>query len=49
MSLLVYVDYIVLASNIVVASTTFKAYLRNYLSIKDLGPLKYFLGIEVAR
>ena len=49
MSLLVYVDDIVLASNNIAASTAFKAYLHHCFSIKDLGPLKYFLGIEVAR
>ena len=48
MALLVYVDDIVLASNDSEASTDFKAYLHSYFSIKDLGPLKYFLGIEVA-
>ena len=49
MSLHVCVDDIVLASNDVAASTTFKTYLHHCFSIKDLGPFKYFLGIEIAR
>ena len=49
MGLLVYVDDIVLASNNAAASQKFKAYLHDCFSIKDLGPLKYFLGIEMAR
>ena len=31
------------------ALQTFKAYLSDYFHMKDLDPLKYFLGIEVAR
>ena len=49
MALLVYVDNIVLASNNSQASNAFKTYLHACFSIKDLGPLKYFLGIEIAR
>jgi len=49
MALLVYVDDIVLASNNVEACKDFKTYLHACFSIKDLGPLKYFLVIEVAR
>ena len=49
MALLVYVNDIILASNNTQASTVFKAYLQACFSIKDLEPLKYFLGIEVAR
>jgi len=49
MALLVYVDDIVLASNNVAASHKFKTYLHDCFNIKDLGPLKYFLGIEIAR
>jgi len=48
MGLLVYVVDIVLASNNAAASQQFKAYLHDYFSIKDLGPSKYFLGIEIA-
>jgi len=49
MALFVYVDDIILAGNNTEARTEFKSYLRTYFSIKDLGPLKYFLDIEVAR
>ena len=48
MILLVYVDGIVLASNDCHACDEFKSYLHSCFSIKDLGPLKYFLSIEVA-
>lgn len=49
MAILVYVDDIILASNDSAASGHFKTYLHEYFSIKDLGALKYFLRIEVAR
>jgi len=49
LALLVYIDDIILAGNISQACQDFKAYLHNCFRIKDLGPLKYFLGIEVAR
>ena len=49
LALLVYVDDIILASNDSYACLEFKAYLNDCFRIKDLGPLKYFLGIEVAR
>ena len=49
MSVLVYTDDIVLAENNPTACIHFKDYLNTCFSIKDLGPLKYFLGIEVAR
>ena len=49
LSLLVYVDDIILASNNSDACQSCKAYLNNCFHIKDLGPLKYFLGIVVAR
>ena len=47
-ALLVYVDDIVLVGNDSHAYTEFKNYLNACFSIKDLRPLKYFLGIEVA-
>jgi len=46
--LLVYVDDIILAGNDPQACAKFKTYLNNCFRIKGLGPLKYFLGIEVA-
>jgi len=49
LALLVYVDDIILAGNDSQACKGFKEYLNSYFRIKDLGPLKYFLGIEVAR
>ena len=49
MALLVYVNDIVLAGNDSQVCQQFKAYLNKCFSIKDLGLLKYFLGIEVAR
>ena len=47
--LLVYVDDILIASNNVEAVNTSKAFLDDKSKLKDLGTLKYFLGLEVAR
>jgi len=49
LALLVYVDDIILTGNVPQACSEFKTYLNNCFRIKDLGPLRYFLGIEVAR
>jgi len=49
LALLVYVDDIIVASNDPCACGEVKAYLNTCLRIKDLGALKYFLAIEVAR
>ena len=49
LGLLVYVSDIILAGNNALACKTFKDYLNNCFRFKDLGPLKYFLGINVAR
>jgi len=49
LALLVYADDIILASNDSQACKDFKEYLHSCFRIKDLRPLKYFLGIEVAR
>nr|GEX81596.1 ribonuclease H-like domain-containing protein [Tanacetum cinerariifolium] len=47
--LLVYVDDFVLTGNSEVEMNKFKEFLSNKFKIKDLGELKYFLGIEVLR
>ncbi|CAH9124536.1 unnamed protein product [Cuscuta epithymum] len=46
---LIYVDDVLLAGNDTSHISTVKEYLDKNFSIKDLGKLKYFLGIEVAR
>ena len=47
--LLVYVDDILITSNDVDAMVIFKQFLDNKFKLKDLGTLKFFLGLEVAR
>lgn len=47
LALLVYVDDIVITGNNVDEIEKFKGFLKSKFMIKDLGPLKYFLGIEV--
>ncbi|KAL5840222.1 hypothetical protein ACOSQ4_012830 [Xanthoceras sorbifolium] len=47
--LIVYVDDIVLTENYVEEMVTLKGLLAKEFEIKDLGNLKYFLGMEVAR
>lgn len=49
LSVLVYVDDILVAGNNPTLCTSFKRYLDDCFRLKDLGPLKYFLGIECAR
>lgn len=46
---LVYVDDLVICGNNSDIISSFKAYLGRCFKMKDLGLLKYFLGIEVAR
>ena len=45
----VYVDDLIISGNNSAALRAFKAYLSDCFHMKDLGTLKYFLGIEVAR
>ena len=47
--ILVYVDDILVASNNLKVVSKFKQFLHDQFRLKDLGPLKYFLGLEVAR
>lgn len=46
---LVYVDDLIVAGNNSDAITNFKAYMSACFHMKDLGALKYFLGIEITR
>ncbi|GJV39977.1 ribonuclease H-like domain-containing protein [Tanacetum coccineum] len=47
LTLLVYVDDIIITDNSVFEIEKFKVFLKSKFMIKDLGKLKYFLGIEV--
>jgi hypothetical protein len=47
--LLVYVDDIVLAGNDVKAISDFTQLLNQQFKLKDLGDLKFFLGLEIGR
>ena len=49
MALLIYVDDIILIENNTAGCEDVKSYLDQCFNIKDLGKLKHFLGIEVAR
>ncbi|KAJ4771370.1 Retroelement pol polyprotein-like [Rhynchospora pubera] len=49
LAILVYVDDLVIAGNNSEAIVQFKQYLSRTFYMKDLGALKYFLGIEIAR
>ena len=46
--ILVYVDDILVASNSLQAIIDFKEFLHDQFKLKDVGTLKYFLGLEVA-
>lgn len=48
-ALLVYVDDIVIASDNNQAISQLTAFLNSQFRLKDLGPLKFFLGLEFAR
>ncbi|GJZ47308.1 ribonuclease H-like domain-containing protein [Tanacetum coccineum] len=47
LALLVYMDDIIITGNSISEIEKFKVYLKSKFMIKDLGKLKYFLGIEV--
>ena len=46
--LAIYVDDILVTRREIVGITRVKGYLHQYLTIRDLGTPKYFLGIKVA-
>jgi hypothetical protein len=48
-ALLVYVDDVAIASHDPKAVSSFITLLNDRFKLKDLGPLKYFLGLEIAR
>ncbi|WJZ93217.1 hypothetical protein VitviT2T_012173 [Vitis vinifera] len=48
-ALLIYVDDILITGNDANAIVALKQFLHSHFRIKDLGDLKYFLGIEVSR
>lgn len=48
-SALIYIDDVIITGNDEMKIAEVKRHLDERFSIKDLGPLKYFLGIEVAR
>ncbi|KAJ0513614.1 putative RNA-directed DNA polymerase [Helianthus annuus] len=48
MAALIYVDYVILVGNNIEEMQNVKTFLDKRFSIKDLGVLKFFLGIEVA-
>lgn len=49
LAVLVYVDDIVIASTTEGAATQLTATLKQSFKLRELGPLKYFLGLEIAR
>ncbi|GAA0161953.1 hypothetical protein LIER_18152 [Lithospermum erythrorhizon] len=48
-NVLVYVDDLIVSGNNSVVLVQFNGYLSSCFHMKDLGVLKYFLGVEVAR
>lgn len=48
LSVLVYVDDLILVGNNSEACSSFKKFFNDCFKLKDLGSLKYFLGVEVA-
>jgi len=49
MTMLIYVDDVIITSNNLTEIAIMKQFLHVSFPIKDLGDLKYFLGIKVAR
>ena len=49
LAVLVYVDDIIIASNNDDDMDSFKKSLAGHFKLRDLGPLRYFLGLEIAR
>ena len=49
MLLIVYVDDIIITGNLTIEIKELESQLSKQLAVKNLGPLKYFLGIEFAR
>ncbi|KAL9244597.1 hypothetical protein vseg_018360 [Gypsophila vaccaria] len=49
LNVLIYVDDLIVSGNDLAAVRNFKRYLHSCFHMKDLGDLKYFLGIDVAR
>ena len=47
--LVVYVDDIIITRNDMAGISSLKSFLQDQFHIKDLGMLKYFLGVEVMR
>uniref|UniRef100_A0A803P4N1 CCHC-type domain-containing protein n=1 Tax=Cannabis sativa TaxID=3483 RepID=A0A803P4N1_CANSA len=49
LSILIYVDDIIVASNNDFAISHFKTYLHGKFKLKDLGTIRFFLGLEIGR
>ena len=49
MALLVYVDDIIITGPSLHVINSLKAFLHSHFKLKDLGGMKYFLGLEIAR
>lgn len=49
LALLIYVDLVIVSDTSISEIETVKPTLHSKFTIKDLGHLKYFLGLEVAR
>lgn len=47
--LLIYVDDMIISGNDTTGIKECKSYLCRHFKMKDLGPLTYFLGLEVSR